>query len=137
MKRITALHIAVFLLLTALLSWAREDRLSNTGAAPAAQGKVVTSTDRNGNTKLEVQVKHMASPESLTPSRHSYVVWLAPRGQQPQVLGVLRINGDTLEGSVTGTTTEKVFDVVVTAEDNTSPTSPMGTEILKGTVERH
>src|SRR2546430_12979649 len=53
----------------------------------------------------------------LTPSRHSYVVWLEPRGQQPQVMGVLRINGETLEGSVTGTTTEKVFDVVVTAED--------------------
>ena len=137
MKRTTALQIAVFLFLTALLSWAREDRLTNTGVSPAAQGKIITSTDRNGNTKLEVQVKHMATPESLTPSRHSYVVWLAPRGQQPQVLGVLRINGDTLEGSVTGTTTEKVFDVVVTAEDNASPTAPMGTEILKGTVERH
>ena len=137
MKRTTALHIAVFLFLTALLSWAREDRLSNTGAAPAAQGKVATKTDRNGNTRIEVQVKHMAPPESLTPSRHSYVVWLAPRGQQAQVMGVLRINGDTLEGSVAGTTTEKVFDVVVTAEDNANPTSPMGTEILKGTVERH
>ena len=137
MKRTTALHIAVFLFLTALLSWAREDRLSNTGAAPAAQGKVATHTDRNGNTRIEVQVKHMVSSESLTPSWHSYVVWLAPRGQQAQVMGVLRINGDTLEGSVAGTTTEKVFDVVVTAEDNANPTSPMGTEILKGTVERH
>jgi len=136
MKRTTALHIAVFLFLTALLSWAREDRLTNTGAAPAAEGKIYTSTDRNGNTKVEVKVKHMATPESLTPSRHAYVVWLSPRGQQPQVLGVLRINGDTLEGSIAGTTTEKVFDVVVTAEDNPSPTSPLGTEILKGTVER-
>ena len=78
----------------------------------------------------------MATPESLTPSRHAYVVWLSPRGQEPEVLGVLRINGDTLEGSIAGTTTEKVFDVVVTAEDNPSPTSPLGTEILKGTVER-
>jgi hypothetical protein len=137
MKRTTALQVAVFVFLTALLSWAREDRLTNTGAAPAAQGKVTTSTDRNGNTKIEVSVKHMAPPESLTPSRHSYVVWLAPRGQQPQVMGVLRINGDTLEGSVEGTTTEKVFDVVVTAEENQNPTSPLGTEILKGTVERH
>ena len=136
MKRKTALHLIAFLFLTALLTWAREDHLTNSGVAPAAMGKVKTRTDRNGNTRVEVSVKHMATPESLTPAKHNYVVWLEPRGKDPQMLGVLRINGDSLEGSVSGTTTEKIFDVVVTAEDSPSPTIP-GTEILKGTVERH
>jgi hypothetical protein len=56
--------LLVFVFLTAV-GWAREDRLLNTGITPAAEGKVITSTDRNGNTQVEVQVKHLAPPQSL------------------------------------------------------------------------
>ncbi len=135
MRRNTALHLIVFLFLAALLSWAREDRLNNTGTAPAAMGTIVTSNDRNGNTRVEVKVKHMASPQSLTPSKNAYVVWIQPHGQPPQSLGQLRIN-EKLEGSLKATTPEKIFDVFITAEDNPRPDSPSGTEILRGSVDR-
>jgi hypothetical protein len=132
-KRVALLVVITFLLATA--AWSREDKLTNTGIAPAAQGKVVTSNDRNGNTEVEVQVKHVANPHSLTPPRESYIVWVQPRGMQPQLLGALRINED-LEGSLKATTTYKDFDVLITAEDNMKPEMPSGTVILKGTVER-
>lgn len=60
--------------------WGREDRLTNTGITPAAEGKVVTANDRNGNTDIELQVKHMATPESLTPAQATYVVWVQTAG---------------------------------------------------------
>jgi hypothetical protein len=130
-----ALFIAiVFLFATA--AWSREDRLTNTGLAPAARGTVNTSTDRNGNTEVEVKVEHVATPQSLTPPRQTYLVWVQPRGQQAELLGALRINSDNLEGSLKGTTRYKNFDVVVTAEDNSKAEVPSDAVVLKGTVER-
>ncbi len=117
------------------LAWAREDRLTNTGVAPAAEGKAITDTDRNGNTNVQVQVKHVATPQSLTPARQAYLVWVQPRGKDPELLGALRVNSD-LEGTLKATTPYKDFDIFVTAEDNVRPEAPSGTVILRGAVAR-
>ena len=135
MKQRKLFLLAGFILMVGLLLWAREDRLTNTGINPAAEGKVVTSTDRNGNTEIEVEVKHMATPQSLTPAQQSYVVWVQPRGKDPEVLGTLRVNDD-LQGSVKATTPYKDFDVIVTAENMPKPETPSSMVVLKGTVER-
>jgi hypothetical protein len=123
------------MLLTAT-AWGREDRLTNTGVTPAAMGKVITATDRNGNTGVEVHVKHLAHPKSLTPPKTNYLVWVQPRGKNPELLGVIRVN-QNLEGSLKATTTYKDFDVLVTAEDSMKPDLPSNMVVLKGTVERH
>jgi hypothetical protein len=130
-----ALFIAITFLLTTA-AWSRDDKLTNTGIAPAAMGTVTTSNDRNGNTEVEVKVQHMATPQSLTPPAQTYLVWVQPRGQQAELLGALRVNSDNLEGSLKGTTTYKDFNVLVTAENTTKPDVPSDTVILKGTVER-
>lgn len=130
--------ITLFLLFSFLLAsvaWGREDRLTNTGAAPAAEGKVITDKDRNGNTGVNIEVKHMATPQSLTPPKQTYLVWVKPRGKDAELLGALRVN-ENLEGSLKATTTYKDFDVLITAEDNTKPDMPSSMVILKGSVER-
>ena len=128
--------LALFIVLAfTVAAWAREDRLINTGLNPSAEGKVTTETDRNGNTKIQVEVKHMAMPQALTPARQTYVVWVQARGKEPEPLGVLRVNDD-LEGSVTATTPYKDFDILISAEDKPNPDMPSGMVILKGTVER-
>lgn len=134
-RNISLLTVFTFLLLTVAV-WGREDRLTNTGLTPAAMGKVNTDNDRNGNTGVEVEVKHMATPQSLTPSKTAYIVWVQPRGKEPEVLGALRVNSD-LEGSLKASTPYKDFDIFITAEDNPRPDAPSGMVILKGTVERH
>ncbi len=130
--------IARFLLIGLCLTavaWGREDRLINTGVAPGAEGKVVTSTDRNGNTEMEIQVKHLATPEKLTPAKQAYLVWVQARGKSPELLGILRVNED-LQGSLKATTPYKTFDILVSGEDNLKPEVPSGMVILKGTIER-
>ncbi len=127
--------ILLFSLALAATVWGREDRLVNTGAAPAAEGKVNTENDRNGNTRVEVNVKHMATPQSLTPAHQAYLVWVQPRGKEAELLGALRVN-EELEGSLKATTPHKAFDIFVTAEDSMKPETPSSMVILKGTVER-
>ncbi|HEV7675249.1 MAG TPA: hypothetical protein VGQ12_12020 [Candidatus Angelobacter sp.] len=135
MHRRTVTLLLLFSFLLATAAWGREDRLTNTGTAPAAEGKIITDNDRNGNTGVDIEVKHMATPQSLTPARQTYLVWVQPRGKDPELLGALRVN-EKLEGSLKAATTYKTFDVIITAEDNVKPDTPSSTVILKGTVER-
>lgn len=130
--------VALFLLFSFLLAtaaWGREDRLNNTGAAPAAEGKISTDNDRNGNTGVEIEVKHMATPQSLTPAKTTYLVWVQARGKDPELLGALRVN-QNLEGSLKTSTPYKTFDVFITAEDSMKPDAPGSMVILKGAVDR-
>ena len=128
--------IVIFSFLLTVAAWGREDKLNNTGLAPAAMGKVTTDNDRNGNTGVDVEVKHMAAPQSLTPAKSTYSVWIQPRGKDPEMLGMLRVNED-LEGHLKAATTYKDFDIFITAEDNVKPETPSSAVILKGTVARH
>jgi hypothetical protein len=48
--------------------------------AAAGEGKVSFEHDRNKNTRFTVHTKHLARPESLTPAKAEYVVWVQPRG---------------------------------------------------------
>lgn len=130
--------IAVYLLFSFLLAsvaWGKEDKLVNTGTAPAAEGKVTTDNDRNGNTGVDIEVKHMATPESLTPAKQAYLVWVKPRGKDAELLGALRVN-QNLEGSLKAATPYKDFEILITAEDNMKPEMPSPMVILKGDVAR-
>ena len=136
MRKYNIALLTILSFVLTIVAWGREDRLTNTGATPAAMGKVITNNDRNNNTEVDVQVKHMAAPQSLTPGKTTYLVWIEPRGKAAELLGALRINED-LEGSLKGTTPYKDFDIFITAEDNMKPAIPGSMVILKGTVERH
>jgi hypothetical protein len=131
--------LAMLCLLTALsavsLLWAREDHLVSSTLAPAARGTVHSETDRNGNTGLKVEVKHLAKPHDLQSGYSSYVVWVQPRGQSPTNAGELRVNDD-LQGSLETSTPYKQFDLFVTAENNPRVTAPTGPQILHTTVSR-
>jgi hypothetical protein len=125
----------IALLLTTVLAWAKDDKLTNTGVAPAAQGTVSTGTDKNGNTSVDIKVEHLAHPESLKPAKQNYLVWIQPSGQSAQLLGALRV-GDDLKGELKGSTPAKSFQVLITAEDQTNAETPSSTVVLQGNVAR-
>jgi hypothetical protein len=39
-------------------------------------GAVKIKKDNNNNNQINVSTRHLASPEKLTPSKSSYVVWM-------------------------------------------------------------
>lgn len=47
-------------------------------AIPAVEGHAKFGRAPNGNTSVDVTVKHLADPEKLTPPANTYVVWLRP-----------------------------------------------------------
>lgn len=103
-------------------------------SVPGARGQVDVGRDKNGNTKVELKVEHLATPENLTPPRTAYVVWFQERGSDPSNQGALRPNKN-LEATFKGTTPMKSFDVFVTAESDPTTKSPAGTEVLRASVQ--
>jgi anti-sigma-K factor RskA len=133
MRHASVLTLIVGLILSVAV-WAGEIPLVASSIVPAASGKVSYEHDRNGNIKLQIQTKNLASPERLTPGRNAYVVWIEPRDGQPQNAGVLKVNND-LDGSFSTTTPSKAFDIKVTAEDSPTVSQPTGPEIFHGGVQ--
>lgn len=109
--------------------------MESSPTVPAAAGNVEVEGDDNGNTRLKVEVKHLAEPEKLTPPRSAYVVWVQPSGMPAENMGSLRVD-DGLTGRYEGTTRHKAFEVVVTAEDGPTVQSPSGQEVMRTRVSR-
>jgi hypothetical protein len=103
-------------------------------SVPGARGQVDVGKDDNGNTKVEVEVEHLAGPESLTPPRTAYVVWFQERGSEPMNQGLLRPDKN-LKAKFKSVTSAKIFDVFVTAETDQTTKSPGGSEVLRGSVQ--
>ena len=103
-------------------------------SVPAARGQVDVGRDKNGNTKVEVEVEHLALPENLTPPRTAYVVWFQERGGEPVNQGALKPN-KKLKATFKSVTPLKSFDVFVTAESDASTKAPGGSEVMRAAIQ--
>jgi len=103
--------------------------------APAAEGTMVAAPAENGNTRLTVRVKHLASPERVTPGATVYVVWVQAGGGPPQTVGALTVDQD-LSGRLDTVTPLVTFQVFITAEPFPATTVPQGPRILTGSVSQ-
>ena len=111
-------------------------RMTTSRDIPAAQGTVVASRTDNDNTKLEVEVRHLAPPERVSPGATTYVVWVRAAGQDtPQNLGALRVDED-LRGTLKTVTPLRSFDVFITAEPSPTTMEPTDDELLTANIER-
>jgi hypothetical protein len=107
--------------------------LATSDKIPAAQGEVKVSPQKDGNTKLKVEVQHLAPPTAVNEYASTYVVWLRPSAGLPQNVGVLKVN-DKNKGELEAKTPFKTFDVMVTAEQNATATVPSGDRVLTASV---
>ena len=107
--------------------------MRTTEKAPAAQGKVVVTPQKNGSTDLKVEVAHLAQPDQVYDGTSNYVVWLKPAGGPAQNVGVLHLKG--LDGKLETSTAFKTFDVFVTAEQGPSVTHPSGNRVFNTSVQ--
>ncbi len=99
---------------------------------PAAQGAVAVKMDENGNTRVNVTVKHLAPASKVKEGTAQYIVWARPLDgpdRRPQNLGTLRVDGD-LNGSLDAVTPLRQFDIFVTAEPLRIMGEPTGEQLL-------
>lgn len=103
---------------------------------PSAQGTTKVSTTDDGNTQVNVEVKHLASPAKIDPDATTFVVWVKDNynDSDPQNLGALKIDSD-LNGKLEAVTPLKSFDLYVTAEPSPTATEPSNDPVLKTSIE--
>jgi hypothetical protein len=125
--------LALFLTLTAA---ADQFRMRAGESNPAAMGVIHANTDRNGNLSIELEAKHLAPPDRLSPAHSTYVVWVQPSGKPAEVMGELRVNTQDEAASFKTSVPYHNFDVFVTAEDSPKPDTPSSTEVLRASVQK-
>lgn len=132
MRATLSVFFSGFLLISAACG-KRHVTLNPSSSVPAASATAQLTQDKNGNTIVDLKVKHLAKPENLTPPRSVYVVWIQPSGSAPLKQGQLNVDSN-LNGEFKSPTTYKSFDIFVTAEDSGSVTQPSGQEVLRQNV---
>lgn len=127
--RLTAFVVAVFVMVGLAGCGKQKVPLPTSMMLPAATGQAKVSKDDNGNTRVNVKVQHFAQPQRLQPPKSVYVVWVETPERQMYNLGQLRIK-DNLEGELTGITPFKVFQIVITAENYPTVTTPSSDVVM-------
>lgn len=112
-------------------------KLNGSPQVPAAQGSVYATSGANNNTRLKVDVHHLARPEQIAAGTTALVVWARPTasGGEPHNLGELRVN-EKLEGELETVTPHRDFEVMITAEPSATASSPSGAPLLTARVNR-
>lgn len=109
--------------------------LQPTPAVPAALGEVRSERTDQGNTKVDVEVEHLAPPGRVAPGAQVYIVW-AQRDDKssPQNIGALRVGKDR-KGKLETLTPLDRFDVFVTPESSPNIAHPTNEPIMRSRVE--
>lgn len=101
----------------------------------SGQGTVQAKAGDNGNTALEVRVKHLAPPSKVADDASVYVVWIKPRNGALQNVGALEVDDD-LVGKLDTTTPHRAFTVTVTPEPSARMAAPTHKAVFTSDVDR-
>jgi len=128
--------VAAMVLTFSVAALADQFRMRAGESNPAAMGVIHANTDRNGNLAIEVESKHLAPPDRLSPPHSVYVVWVQPAGKPAEAIGQLRVNTQDMAASFKTSVPHHNFDIFVTAEDTAKPEFPSDTVVLRGSVQK-
>ncbi|MFT4030788.1 MAG: hypothetical protein QM669_00050 [Siphonobacter sp.] len=125
------LYFATFMVvLHVMTSCSSKMTFGTSVTVPSASGTVTFKTDKNKNYIMDVNVRNLAPPKNLTPSKNTYLVWMESDEKGLQKLGQLLPSGKMLKGNLKATSVEKPKLVFITAEDYVDALTPEGTVIL-------
>lgn len=110
-------------------------QLNASPQVPAAQGAVRVTSGANNNTRLRIDVHHLAEPQRVAPGATALVAWAQPSaaGGTPQNIGALRVN-DKLEGELETVTPQRDFQLMITAEPSPTASVPSGMPLLSAHI---
>jgi hypothetical protein len=111
-------------------------RLTGSPDIPGAEGVVTVSTSNDGNTKLDISVKHLAHPEKVEAGASVFMVWVRglEGGAQAASLGALIVNSD-LSGRMETVTPLRSFELFITPESSQTVSAPTGKTLLSARIE--
>ncbi len=90
--------------------------------APAAEGTVKISKDKNKNVVVKINIINLAEPERLQPARSVYVVWMLTDNDLTKNIGRIKTSrtmfNKRLEGSFETISSFNPAKIFITAEDD-------------------
>ena len=86
---------------------------------PAATGSVSVKQGDNGNTQLDIKVRHLAEPSKLTPPAGVDIARVRTSDQVTHKIGASRLDSG-LNGELKGVTTVNSADLLITPEQSVS-----------------
>jgi hypothetical protein len=89
----------------------------------SGEGTIETRTDKNGNTQVELLVKHLSTPSKVAADASIYIVWIRPDNGDIQNVGALQVD-DELVGKFNTTTPHRAFELMVTPEPSARMSQP-------------
>lgn len=134
MRRFHACLVACFGLAISCSS-GQTVRLNGSPQVPAAQGMVRVARGENNNTRLRIDVHHLAEPDRIAPGSTALVAWArsAGEGAVAQNIGALRVN-EKLEGELETVTPHRNFELLITAEQSPTASWPSGPPLLSAHI---
>lgn len=103
--------------------------------APDADGRITVQKVEGGNAMVTLDLDHLAPPSRMEDGATTYVVWFQKEGQTPSRMGQLAYDTGKRTGTMRATTTDRQFDVLVTAERSSAVPAPSTTVIFQKQVE--
>lgn len=99
---------------------------------PSADAVAKIKKDKNDNYQIDLKVKHLTSPDRLSPPREMYVVWIETSKGTTNI-GQLKSSksmfSSARNASMTTTTPHKPSRFIITAEDQADNKEP-GTQVI-------
>ena len=83
--------VGILFLTLFLQSCATKYAFNNSFVVPAAEGSVKVKKDKNNNYKVILDVKRLADPSRLNPSKAVYIVWMETAQNGTKNIGQLKI----------------------------------------------
>jgi hypothetical protein len=103
--------------------------------AAGADGRVEVEAQDGGNYLVSVQTENLLPPSRLGEELTTYVVWFQPSEQTPQRMGQIAYDADSRSGSMTATTANTAFQVIVTGEVAPDVVTPSENVVFRASIE--
>ena len=127
--------VGILFLTLFLQSCATKYVFNNSFVVPAAEGSVKVKKDKNNNYKVILDVKRLADPSRLNPSKAVYIVWMETAQNGTKNIGQLKTSSSLLshelKSSLKTESSSKPVSFFITAEDNAGIQYPEGQEVLR------
>lgn len=103
---------------------------------PTADGSVKVKKDGNNNYSIDINIKHLANPNRLVPSKSLYVVWAETKENGTKNIGRLNTSSgllsSTLKSSLRTVSPVKPTMIFITAENDAAIQYP-GSQVVMTT----
>ena len=101
----------------------------------SGEGTVSATAGENGNTQLDVRVKHLPAASKVAADASVYIVWIKPRNGEIQNVGALQVDDD-LVGKLKTTTPHRAFTLTVTPEPSARMAAPTHRPVFTSEIDR-